>query len=319
MFGDDNAVVRWFDQASADISKGADAITSSISSYMRNAIPEASEWKDAVLTESGGFLDGLNESKSNIMAQMGADAKELSDSLKSSEVVEQFKSSGSNIMTSVTDGVNTASSEQMPGTGENVVNGFINGIVNESNSELLQSAGGWMGDNVTVGTKNRMGIASPSKVFAALGEFIPAGFALGIERNGDEPLDAIIGVSDLMYTAVEAVMAKVGVIADEDFDISPRITPVVDMSNVDSASGYMNGAFGQNYSVSAQMSSSLNRRMADVERAASDMNSRGDQIYNGDVVTVNVYPSPGQDPEEIADAVISRINNRSMRRGVAFG
>lgn len=283
-------------------------------------IPEATEWKDFVADDTApALLSGLTDAKNSALTQVQNDAGELVDSLKSNEMIGQYTGAGETMGSTTSGAYESYMSEAMPVAGNNTVIGLVNSLASPENAALLTGGGEGMGKLVANGFTSYAQINSPSRLFARLGEYIPQGLAMGLDSGAGEAIESVVGIGDLMYAAVEAIMAKVGVIADEDFDISPRITPVVDMSNVDSASGYMNGAFGQNYSVSAQMSSSLNRRMADVERAASDMNSRGDQIYNGDVVTVNVYPSPGQDPEEIADAVISRINNRSMRRGVAFG
>lgn len=288
--------------------------------WFTGIIPEAEEWHDFVADETApALLSGLSEAKDAALGQVKDDAGALADSLQSSEILEKYTGAGENIGSTTVNAADAEFAEGMPLSGDNAVAGLYNSITSEDNAGLLGDAGSWMAKMVEGGFNGYAEINSPSRLFARLGAFIPAGLGVGIEDNAGAAVDSIVTVSDLMYAAVESVMAKVGVIADDDFAISPRITPVVDMSNVDSASGYMNGAFGQNYSVSAQMSSSLNRRMADVERAASDMNSRGDQIYNGDVVTVNVYPAQGQSPEEIADAVITKISNRTMRRGVAFG
>lgn len=288
--------------------------------WFTGIVPEAEEWHDFVANETTpAILSGLSDAKDAALNDVKEGAGTIADVLQSEEMLEKYTDSGETIGSTTADAANAELVEQMPGTAAYAVDGFVSGITSSDSIAKIESAADLMFSTF----KNKYMVVSethsPSRVFMRLGEFIPAGLALGVENNVEPAIQSVVGLSDLMFAAIEGVMAKVGVLADDEFDISPRITPVVDMSNVDSASSYMNGTFGQNYSVSAQMSSSLNRRMADVERAASDMNARGDQIYNGDVVTVNVYPAQGQSSEEIADAVISKISNRTTRRGVAFG
>ncbi len=66
------------------------------------------------------------------------------------------------------------------------------------------------------------------------------------------------------------------------------------------------------------MSSAINRRMDDVERIASNMNTT-QTINNGDSYTFNIYTTEGQDPNEIADAVMLKMQSRAVRRTAAFG
>lgn len=68
--------------------------------------------------------------------------------------------------------------------GKNVVQGLWNGI---------QDMGGWLAGKITAWVKDKipgpikkaLGIASPSRVAAALGTQVPAGLAKGMDKNGD--------------------------------------------------------------------------------------------------------------------------------------
>ena len=69
--------------------------------------------------------------------------------------------------------------------------------------------------------------------------------------------------------------------------------------------------------MSSQMSNAISRRMADVERIASNMTST-QTINNGDNITFNIYQQPGEDANALADAVMLRMQNLAVRRGAAF-
>ena len=84
---------------------------------------------------------------------------------------------------------------------------------------------------------NALGIHSPSRVFAALAEYIPEGVALGIEKNTHVATDSVTILGTGIITAMQMAMARVATVADERFEFSPVITPVVDMTNIDTAVG----------------------------------------------------------------------------------
>lgn len=161
-------------------------------------------------------------------------------------------------------------------------------------------------------------IESPSRVFAELARYIPLGIGKGIDQESDSAISSVVVLSDALMDAILQSMAMVSTVADEDFEFTPRITPVVDLTDVDSAASYMGEMFGGNYGMSAQMSSAISKRMAAAERIASNM-ATTQTINNGDNITFNIYQQPGEDANALADAVLARMNTRLARRGVAFG
>lgn len=73
--------------------------------------------------------------------------------------------------------------------GQNVVRGLWNGITSLG-SWLFGNLSAWVSRNVPGPIKKALGIASPSKVAAMLGEEIPRGLALGMERQASLAADA---------------------------------------------------------------------------------------------------------------------------------
>ena len=200
--------------------------------------------------------------------------------------------------------------------GAQIVAGLVDGI--NANLEVAVNAGTNIAAALESGFTDYLKIESPSKVFADLARYIPAGISQGIEGNQAEAIDSVVVLSDQLMNAIMQSMAMVSTVADDDFEFNPRIMPVVDMSNVDSAADSINGLFGGTYGVSAGMSSAISKRMAAAERIASNM-ATTQTINNGDNITFNIYQQPGEDANALADAVLARMNTRLARRGVAFG
>ena len=180
-----------------------------------------------------------------------------------------------------------------------------------------------------------------------------------------------------MLVAINPALAALATLADEDLSISPVITPVVDMSNVNAAKGTLDdqltwaiGSYGQqndynNWNSMQQTQDALltaykenqmfTTALRDQSQAAQSLwdtyAMRVDQAgavvderiqasglpqevtsISGKVdqlgaaidnlmpnITVNVYAAEGQNANDIADAVMNRMQTAAVRRGAAYG
>ncbi|MDP1976263.1 phage tail protein [Undibacterium sp.] len=88
--------------------------------------------------------------------------------------------------------------------GSNMMQGLVNGITSAAGTvrDTISS----MADNVVSWFKEKLGIHSPSVVFAELGQFTMQGLSIGIEKAQALPLDKLNGVTRQM-TAMGAGMA----------------------------------------------------------------------------------------------------------------
>ena len=201
----------------------------------------------------------------------------------------------------------------------NTINGLFTGLI-EKARELLPEAGATVFDLFKGGYDERSKTGSPSKVMMEEGYWAIVGLANGIIQNANVAESAGETAATGLIDEFRQTMEKVALIASDDFDYSPTITPVVDLSNAQSAAGLMNGMLSRNYNVSAQMTGNISRRMSDVERVASGMETRAAQNVNSnDIYNINIYAAEGMDEEALADAVMERMGSRFSRRGVAFG
>ena len=215
-----------------------------------------------------------------------------------------------------------AFNEQIPNmesVGSNFLAGLNNGIVDFWNKGTIQQNIGAIGDSMDRTLRKHTGVESPSWMAAEVGTYYIIGLAQGISDNAKLPLQAIEDTTDPMTEALRNAMLQVATVADDDFTIMPRITPVVDMSNVNSAAGLMSGAFGKTYGVAANINAAIRRKANDMEQVASTMEKGRQTVNTGDNITFNIYQQPGEDPDAIADAVMLRMQNRAVRRTAAFG
>lgn len=201
-------------------------------------------------------------------------------------------------------------------SGRNIVVGLTNGI--STNLQIAYDAGTNLANTVQNGFTNALKIHSPSRIFMELARFIPLGIAEGVKNEAPSAVSSVTILGTALIDAVMSSMAMVSAAADDEFELTPHIRPVVDMDDINAASGMLGSAFGSDYSMSARMTGAISQRMSDLDRLAAAMGA-GQTVNNGDNITFNIYPTEGQNQNDIADAVIMRLSNRMARRGAALG
>lgn len=112
---------------------------------------------------------------------------------------------------------------------------------------LPQDAMSSVCDLVYGAAQNKFQFNSPSKLFAEVGKYNMQGLALGTTDNEELAISAVQRMGDNYYLAMQQALAPIDAIINDDFSISPVITPVVDMSNVRNGASMVDGLFGARY------------------------------------------------------------------------
>lgn len=123
--------------------------------------------------------------------------------------------------------------------GAYVAEGFSNGIAAGTNSAV--NAASKLAAAAIQAAKNETGEHSPSRVFYQIGDYVVQGFVNGINDNAKMATRS----SELM--AAKTVSAFNHVIQNIDtdaIDMTPRITPVMDLSNVYAGSSHISNLLG---------------------------------------------------------------------------
>lgn len=163
-------ISEWFGNLWESIKSGASAVWGAITSTLGNA------WQNIKAAFDGG-LAGIGRLLLD-WSPLGLLQKGITSALSALgvEVPEQFKSLGSSI-----------------------IDGLIGGLSNKF-GQLKDTVVG-IGGSVTGWFKDKMGIHSPSRVFAALGGHTVDGLTLGLERQRDDPAKSITDIASRVRQA----------------------------------------------------------------------------------------------------------------------
>lgn len=232
----------------------------------------------------------------------------------SENATEQLKT----MLGGITGTINTDTTSAGETTGSNWMTGIGNGAIGES--EWLNNTMGTLAGNATDAWNTNWGINSPSKVGESIGRFWDLGIVKGLEGGSGD----ITGTTDSMATriseAMRLAMANVATLSDEDFSISPVITPVVDMTNVEegarNASNLLNtqSRLSGVASSADRVSSNLGNLVRNMQAVSEDRTNVSNDTYQ-----VNVYSQPGQDEQTIANLVIEQLMSGVVRKGASLG
>ena len=199
------------------------------------ALWSAFDWlnlgKSAITFIKNG-IEGLKTKVPELLKKIGSDAMDWFKKI-------DWKSAGTTTITTITSGLSSLIGK-IPETlksigssafkafndikwidlGKNIVNGIINGI--KALAGTVVNAVKNLASDALDAAKDFLGIASPSKVFRdQVGKFIPAGIAVGIDRNGDvisDSLDALLG------NAVDGASGVLGALNTANVYASSRST-----------------------------------------------------------------------------------------------
>lgn len=267
-------------------------------------------------------------------------AKEIADS------VFEFKPSGEQVVAAVTEiGNNMALAVTQANTN---IGGVLTRSISANLSILSQSVASFRvgGANIVVGIANGIysqsstvvtamhtlalamikqfqedfEIHSPSRLMESMTSNIPLGAARGVNQTSGVAVSAVDSFADKMIDSMRSAMETVYTLADNDFSISPVISPVVDMTGVTDSANSISSMLSGSAEVSGRVSQ-INRSISDLENLAADMQTISEARANTsqDTYEINIYPTPDMDEEAVADAVLDRLSSGVVRRGAALG
>ena len=141
---------------------------------------------------------------------------------------------------------------------------------------------------------------------ARLGEYASMGLAEGISEGSEL-------IQDSAVTVIDPLLAMISAIMDSDMEFSPKITPVVDMSNAERMSGQIQDMFGNSGSYAINVARRISGNENQNGSGFGNYNSIGDTVSN----TINVYAQPGQDLNELARVIEQKLVrlNKQQRLG----
>ena len=162
--------------------------------------------------------------------------------------------------------------------GKNLVQGLIDGIWQMATD--LWNAGTELASGLWDKFTGLFDINSPSRLMRWGGKMIVEGLVLGIADNAKH---AVNSISDMGQSMVDAFSGTADVLNDainSEIDLSPTITPVMDLSGVTSSAGALNGLFGDQ----TMRASLITGAKIDNVNAVASINSKWNPTGDEDVV-----------------------------------
>lgn len=167
-------------------------------------------------------------------------------------------------------------------TGENAGEGLVQGLL--SKKKRIKEVSADVAGTVENAANERLQVRSPARTMIRTGKFAGEGLAIGLLSFVGKLSDAGHTVGDATIKAVEDSIKAVWDILNGDLDLSPRIVPVVDMSNVRNSAAYINRALQLNRPLAVSTVSTAN------DIAGSFLSSRGKSAYaNGSAKSGDTY------------------------------
>ena len=141
--------------------------------------------------------------------------------------------------------------------------GFANGISASSFAAVIAARA--MALAAKQAAYAALGIASPSKVFRRIGEYVGEGFVLGIRSYESDSYSAGYSMADKVRLGFTKAIGNVQTLIENGIETQPTIRPVLDLSAVQNGANELNGLFvdrslalaGANVGISANRSSEL--------------------------------------------------------------
>ena len=127
---------------------------------------------------------------------------------------------------------------------QNIVDGLTNGIQNAQGQ--VDSAISAMALNALNVANSVLGIHSPSREFAKIGKFTAEGMALGIDQNSDEVISSTKAMATGSIDAMRQSILQMSKVLDQEIDLQPVISPVMDLSQVQAGARAISSAIGTN-------------------------------------------------------------------------
>ncbi len=129
----------------------------------------------------------------------------------------------------------------MVNVGKNFIQGFIDGI--KGKSKDAETAASDVADGATKATQKKLQEKSPSRVMKQVGKFFTEGFANGIKDSSDLATTAAGDMANGALSKFQLIMSDIDEYID-DIDSNPVITPVLDLSNLESGTSKISSMFG---------------------------------------------------------------------------
>lgn len=251
------------------LSKGKELMTN-LKEGISNKI---SAVKDTVKNVVSGAITTIKDKVPQFLSK----GKELMSNLKEgiSNKLSAVKTAATDLISNVV-GAMDGKNPEFASVGTNLIMGLQKGITDVAGS-VVETAKGVVGSAIE-GAKKLLGIKSPSRVFAEIGEYTDKGFIVGLQRYSSKVADASENVGQEAIDGVKNAISGIVDVVDSNIDAEPTIRPVMDLSDVVSGADEINKMLysQRTMALATNTNAAINGTLAN--------NQNGMAVNNNDVV-----------------------------------
>ncbi len=279
--------------------------------------------KSGLSSITGAASSAMNAAQKTIMSSVSAFTRAGSTLMTS--LADGLNSRRANVSSAVTSAVSSAAGRiasyhgSFYSNGGYLGDGLVSGI--NSRQSAAYQAGYALGQAAVQGEKDGQASNSPSKLTIQAGEWLGDGLVIGIKKMGKKVYNVGHNLGNTATRSISGAISKVSDLINTGIDPNPTISPVVDLSNVQSSVGAISGMFTDATSSIGVMSNlnainaTMNRRnqngsMNDVVDAINKMRKDiGDKTLGN--TTYSIGGVTYDNGSEVSEAISSLV--RALR------
>jgi len=243
-----NILVQFLLGIANNITKVGDAATSILTSFINAVGNGTTKVIQAGATMLINFLNGL----SSDVTQIGTAVTNLITNITTAigNDVPKVVTAGIQMIISLMNGIATAITTNAKALGTamgNLANALVDGFWTALSTALRVIVDKHLNGITKViidPILDGLGIKSPSKVFHWIGEMMMAGWTNGIVENFKGPTGAMDSAGSAMSKSITKTVDTLSKAVNQNMNLSPVITPVVDLTKVQTASNSLDTYFG---------------------------------------------------------------------------
>lgn len=286
-----------FDKLSKMNSEGLKGAAKAVASFVKTTVAMAGKSKtisEAAESMSEAFAalnNTIKQSKKAIagLSTVGSNMiSEIAKGISSKTAVVKAKTAVNAAFTQIHEHMKNKQSE-WKSIGSYLIQGMIKGIAGQQSA--LEDQVVKLEEKAERAVKAKSKIQSPSRVWMTIGGFMGRGLAIGIANSANSVSRAAVSLADKSGKVLTDAISTISDKIENGIDASPTITPVVDLSNVESAAGTINSLMATRRAMS--LAASISRSPSRMEAATHQiMDGMKDMFYGAGVGIQNGSGSP---------------------------
>lgn len=191
-----------------------------------------------------GFLNGISRNIGKVVQAATTVAVNFINGIADNQ--GRVIAAGVNLIIKFVNGLADAirsNSARMNAAGRNLASAIIEGMASGIMGGIgaVTSAARRVAQRALDAAKNFLGISSPSKEFTEVGKWSAEGLAYGLDKYAKVVVKPAEEIGKMAISSLSKSLTQMGGTFGNDLDLAPRITPVLDLTNVKRDAGKIKG------------------------------------------------------------------------------